>query len=41
VAVEGSSASEAVHSSSDSAGHPADPNAHHDGEGGRRRRRRK
>jgi len=34
VAVEGSSASEA-------AGHPADPNAHHDGEGGRRRRRRK
>jgi len=44
VAVEGSSASEAVHSTSpstDSAGHPADPNAHHDGEGGRRRRRRK
>jgi hypothetical protein len=33
VAAEGSSASEAVH--------PADPNAHHDGEGGRRRRRRK
>jgi hypothetical protein len=41
VAVESSSASEAVHSTSDSAGHPADPNAHHDGEGGRRRRRRK
>lgn len=41
VAMEGSSASEAVHSSSDSAGHPGDPNAHHDGEGGRRRRRRK
>jgi hypothetical protein len=40
VATEGSSASEAVHSS-DSAGHPTDPNAHHDGEGGRRRRRRK
>jgi hypothetical protein len=41
VATEGSSASEAVHSSTDSAGHPTDPNAHHDGEGGRRRRRRK
>jgi hypothetical protein len=40
VAVEASSASEAV-ASSDSAAHPADPNAHHDGEGGRRRRRRK
>lgn len=42
VASEASSGSEAVHASSDSGGHPVDPNApHHDGEGGRRRRRRK